>query len=303
MIDSARLISQLNITGLQNEDNPLYQLLRNLIRNQVALEQLIGSGGSGSGGGGGTTNLITQIIGLPGDDGSIGEDGAPGPAGARGADGITGAMGPMGAIIFPPDAEDGDVYPPIVGPQGNPGTTGAQGPLGVSLLLEGQDGEDGIMGPPGANGSSGSGLWTSLFKTIDESRNNNTVTADSTLQFPMLANKKYTVRLTVFCTGETASDFRFQITGPSTPTDIEIYRHSVAPNTTTGTFEVIEAYAGSPTTLACLTGQDAFIHIEATIQNGANAGTFSFDWAQNTTQAGENAIVYAGSWMEYRQLD
>lgn len=92
MIDSSRLLSQLLISGLQTDNQPLYQLIRDLIKNQALLEALIGSGsGSGSGGGGGivnVTNVIQQIISSDGDSGGD----AISIPGAAGEDGVNGMV-------------------------------------------------------------------------------------------------------------------------------------------------------------------------------------------------------------------
>lgn len=95
-IDPSRLYAALLNTGLQQKDNALYQVIYNLI-GQLS-----------------TLNIETGSI--------------TGATGATGAAGINGPIGPMGAIIFPPDAEDGDPFPPI---QGAPGAKGAQGISGA----------------------------------------------------------------------------------------------------------------------------------------------------------------------------
>jgi len=60
---SDRLLNQLNGTGLQQKDFPLYQVIKELIRRLKELQGLIASG---SGGGGGssviTNNTINQFL-------------------------------------------------------------------------------------------------------------------------------------------------------------------------------------------------------------------------------------------------
>lgn len=149
-----RLKTNLLTSGLQNRDNPLYQVINQLIdyikqmnlvvvgsiSNPVTIEQTI----------------LQQFMGLDGGNGGGDSESIiaiPGPIGSSGAPGTQGPMGQMGAIIFPPDAEDGQMFPPIVGPQGNPGPTGSNGPVGPMMVVEdGRDGEDGMnvstMFPP-----------------------------------------------------------------------------------------------------------------------------------------------------------
>lgn len=144
--DPARLYAPLLNTGLQRTDNRLYQVIHDLIDNLVALnKQLNSTSSSGSSGSTGSQG----IQGFPGFglDGLDGEDSipVPGPKGDTGISNVPGPTGPMGAIIFPPDAEDGDIYPPQTGPQGNQGVQGIQGLPGVPILIEdGLQGEDGL---------------------------------------------------------------------------------------------------------------------------------------------------------------
>ncbi len=82
--DPARLLTQLNKTGLQNEDNTLYQFLKQLIAavNLININGTSGSGGGGGGGGGDTiiANIIQQIS--FGDEGGDDSLQIPGPAGS-----------------------------------------------------------------------------------------------------------------------------------------------------------------------------------------------------------------------------
>lgn len=155
--DTSRLQVLLQITGLQNKDNALYQLLFQLIQAIKANSSSINTIAN-------TTNIqqITQIYQQLVMDGDGGDGDSilaiPGPVGPTGASGSQGPMGQVGNILYPPDAEDGDHYPPIIGPQGNPGPTGSAGPVGPSIIcFDGEDGEDGrsipVPGPAGASGA------------------------------------------------------------------------------------------------------------------------------------------------------
>ena len=120
-----RLYQVLNNTGLQNKDNPLYQLLYSLI---VAVQKVtVTSGSSGGGGGSSTTNItnfIQQILESSGGDDS-GGDGLviPGPAGANGRDGIAGPPGfsddsgssSDNMMIPGPKGDDGPMVPYFIG--------------------------------------------------------------------------------------------------------------------------------------------------------------------------------------------
>lgn len=90
-VNPDRLYQILQNTGLQNKDQPLYQLLFYLIGIINDINNT-SSGGGGGGGGSSTTVLINTLLGLPGDEGLNGEDGIPGPAGAAGVDGANGMV-------------------------------------------------------------------------------------------------------------------------------------------------------------------------------------------------------------------
>ncbi len=94
MINLDRLKSTLLTSGLQQKDQPLYQVINQLID---ALREAIGLIGSGSGGGGGGTviNQITNLFqsGIAGENGSDGDMGSPGVPGATGATGRDGQPG------------------------------------------------------------------------------------------------------------------------------------------------------------------------------------------------------------------
>lgn len=140
-----RLLSQLNSTGLQNKDIPLYQVIAQLIRQVKLIDEALATIGGGSGGGGtNITNITNRIyqIGSSEDSGGDGDGGA-GPPGAKGADGAAGATGATGAQGPPFPAfiqleadppEDPLVIPGSRGAQGATGATGATGPAGPRTM-------------------------------------------------------------------------------------------------------------------------------------------------------------------------
>ncbi len=145
--------------------------------------------------------------------------------------------------------------------------------------------------------------WTVIFKTATEQRSLTTITVDdASLVIPVLANKSYIIRMRVFFTSGTTPDFKFELVGPASPTRISIFAQSLPPNSTTLSTSMTEAYAGATANIACTTGHDGWIAYEIGLDNGANAGNVSFQWAQNTSDA-TPAVVYAGSFAEYRQLN
>lgn len=137
-MDPARLYTQLLNTGLQNKDNPLYQLIYQLIG---ALVKLNSDSKAFSSSGGSTSINETILQGLFGEPGIDGQSSfIPGPQGNRGNDGNT---------IIGLDGADGLDALIIPGPMGPLGPVGIMGPSGI----DGIDGDTiiipGPMGPAG----------------------------------------------------------------------------------------------------------------------------------------------------------
>ena len=141
-----RLLSQLNISGLQQKDNPLYQVIAQLIKSLSALQAKLESGTLE---GNSSTDIITSngTIGPPGMPGDDGSDGMIGPPGLRGIDGISGIAGSVGPIgLSGEDGLQGFPIPGNIGLTGIQGIQGLQGPITLGPM--GLNGEDGLMGIP-----------------------------------------------------------------------------------------------------------------------------------------------------------
>lgn len=126
-----RLLTQLNQTQLAQKDNPVYQVIKQLIQRIKDLESSIGGSSS-------TTNifnetLVQQLI-LGSDESSDEGSIIPGPSGQKGADGTTGAQGPPFPSFIPIDADQPEDVLPIPGPQGIQGPTGNTGPVGPTAV-------------------------------------------------------------------------------------------------------------------------------------------------------------------------
>ncbi len=216
--------------------------------------------------------------------------------------GTTGSPGPQGPAGLAEEGLEGDPSPGIPGTTGATGATGAAGPVGPMMVVQdGENGEDGvsIVGPAGASAGVG---WTTIFKTGDENRHNNTLLPDTDLKFAMAINKMYAIRVMVLYQSTTASDFKFGNAGPASPTRVACRRAHIPSGSVTQTNAVENTYTSS-VTLASVTGEFGWVKMEAEVSNGANAGDFSFTWAQNTTGAADDTIVLAGSTLEYKLLN
>lgn len=201
-IDPSRLYTTLLNTGLQQKDNALYQVLRDLIRNFTELVSFVANNPST-----GNTNLIgTQ--GQVGpvftiEDGLDGLDGqnipVQGPQGIQGNIGLTGAP----AILFVEDGLEGDPFPPIQGPQGNPGIQGIQGLIGATspiILFDDVIYDDQLLFSPLLSSSV---AWI-LISTA-------TPTSGATVDFTGLANYSEILVLVLKITLSTNAEVNIQI--------------------------------------------------------------------------------------------
>lgn len=152
----------------------------------------------------------------------------------------------------------------------------------------------------------GNFFWNVVQKTADQSKTSNTtLAADTELQFPVLANTSYAFRIVALYNIPTntsgAPGIKFDLDGPASPTAIAyMYKRFGAGGA--GVSEAGAATLNSAVTQASTgTGGSALIVIEGVLQNGANAGTFSFRWAQNTSDANATKVL-KGSYLTYMTL-
>lgn len=113
-----QLFARLNISGLQNRDTPLYEVIAALIRR---VKELAKESSSSHSGGGSVINSTIQQYFLSdsgGSDGEIGPPGNRGIDGTPGSAGATGATGPPSFSFYFDDGPQGDDGFPIPGPQG-----------------------------------------------------------------------------------------------------------------------------------------------------------------------------------------
>lgn len=158
----------------------------------------------------------------------------------------------------------------------------------------------------------GDGLtsWTSLpyvggggvliNKTATETiASDNTLSNDAALQFAAAASTKYRIKIVAWFDTTAAADFKFALTGPASPTLIRILRRHIDPNALTALIIASEVDYTASTAVNAGTGTTGgFVEFEIDFHNGINAGTFAFQWAQNTSNA-SNTSVLAGSYLSY----
>lgn len=148
--------------------------------------------------------------------------------------------------------------------------------------------------------------WTVVEKTTDETiTSDSTLSDDATLKFSVSANTKYRFRFVVFFRSPDTPDFKFALSGPSSPTLLSARMSYAAAFGAVIHSRPFGQYSGLA---ASLTGspsgtenEGGFVIIEGVLHNGANSGTVAFQWAQNTSDA-SNTTVLAGSYLEWKQV-
>lgn len=138
-------------------------------------------------------------------------------------------------------------------------------------------------------------------KAADETVNASTAFQDDNhLAFAVEASKAYAVRGRLFIDTPAAADFKFQFTGPASPTLVLLKYNWIADGSFRADNAFITAFSSAAVASWAATSK-AIIEFDMVIQNGANAGTVTLQWAQNA--ASGVTTVYAGSYLEYRKLN
>lgn len=134
--------------------------------------------------------------------------------------------------------------------------------------------------------------WEKIFATSDQTVNNSdTLTDDSTLQFSMDANRIYHIRGTIIYDTDGVADFKCKWTGPANPTEVTtVIVDGLGNHTIFNSYDTLTNDVSSSARYA--------ITFSAVVKNGANAGTFKFQFAQNTANASDTKRK-AGSVFEY----
>ncbi len=216
------------------------------------------------------------------DIGATGNTGASGTNGTNGTNGATGAQGPTGAIVFGIDGEDGEFLISQPGPQGNPGNNGVS-------------------------------VWNTVIKSSDTSRSNdagsgaNVVVADPELTFAMLANTKYSIRGFFYIQIDQASlgnTIRHRFTGPASPTTVIGEINRITDNLAFNP-RIFNAYDAANQDIGAqgvaASAQKGVAWFNILVQNGVNAGNFTFSWVSGSSSA-NSATVLAGSYLEYIKI-
>ncbi len=254
---------------------------------------------------------VQGIPGLPGIDGAKGDTGDTGPQGLQGYPGVKGDTGDTGT----PGSQGIQGIPGVKGDTGDAGAQGQQGIQGIQGLKgdtgdtgaqggQGIQGIQGIQGPPGdtgAQGATGAGC-NIVYKTADEQTvSDTTLSDDALLKFAMLVNTKYFFRFVIHYNTGATGDFKYTLNGPASPTKVAYVSKRIAHGGTTFSVIGLLAAYGTASTIATTAAGNGYIEIEGTVENGANAGTLAFQWAQNTTDTTATKVL-RGSYILYSSI-
>jgi hypothetical protein len=149
------------------------------------------------------------------------------------------------------------------------------------------------------------GAWADCISTRKAIRkpantartSNTTLTSDPDLQFSVAANTTYAISCTIFYDTQATPDFKYATTGP-TATLARAAHSYLAPGSTTYTNAMSTATAGIASTAITAGTGSGVVTFDITLQNGATAGTWAFQWAQNTSNAAATTVL-GGSSCEY----
>lgn len=150
----------------------------------------------------------------------------------------------------------------------------------------------------------GGGDWTTIIKTGDQTKNtDSTLADDNTLFFTTSANTNYLIQLEILGhSGNATADFKWKL------------NHTGTTNRGIWEGDVSEGGGGGAAISAIqqITNFNQFTQTNASqlykilrlnihLHVGASGGTFSFQWAQNTS-TGVDTTVYAGSFIKYKSF-
>ncbi len=139
--------------------------------------------------------------------------------------------------------------------------------------------------------SGASGSTKSVTKTANETITaDTTLSNDSELKFNIGANESWTYRYVMQINSPTPADMKFAIAAPVGAT-CQATATSYKNNNS-----ISQLGCGVSSGLMSTSATDEMIEVTGSVQNGANAGTITVQWAQNTSNAG-NTIVYKGSFV------
>lgn len=159
-----------------------------------------------------------------------------------------------------------------------------------------------------SNGASTAPSWEAgatgmslIVKDTDETVNSTTTLQnDDAITFSVAANEDWQFEGTLFVNSAITPDFKLDFAGPSGATGYWGVTSWADGTVTANAHNQVGALSGSGQGLTSADWPIA-IRFWGGIANGANAGSLTLQWAQNTSDAG-NTTVLAGSYIKYQQV-
>lgn len=128
---------------------------------------------------------------------------------------------------------------------------------------------------------------------------NSTLASDSELQFAMAANMTYVIRGQIFLNAPATPGWKIGATGPALPTRV-ISSTRALDDTSAVTNYGVSAYGTINANNPAAT-RNLVVEIYMVVKNGANAGTFAIQFAQNVANAAATTF-FKGSYIEYKAV-
>lgn len=147
----------------------------------------------------------------------------------------------------------------------------------------------------------GGPIWNLLSAAADQVVTNNAaLQSDAVLTFPMAASTNYRIRGHIFLDGSSlTAAMKYAFSGPAAPTLVRFERWDNA-NGGAPTGRAIDvAIPGSTTLVTATADAGEMVRFEGIVQNGVNAGTFVFQFAQSVATVAQTVTRRAGSYMEW----
>lgn len=145
-------------------------------------------------------------------------------------------------------------------------------------------------------------MWQTKTKAAIQSTTSNTVLLnDNTLFFPMLINRTYRVQMFVTFTMGAAEDFKYDITGPASPTAVALSAFDSAPLAVPAARALATTYAATARSLTGASAGTSTISVDGTITNGATAGNFQLRWAQVVSGVTLTSVL-RGSYIQFTEI-
>ena len=120
--------------------------------------------------------------------------------------------------------------------------------------------------------------------------------------FSTLANTNYFIQIYALFESSAAADLKYTFVHSGTTTSVEYYeqRSHATGASGSGTLATYPYNIVIQTrVLSLASNMFGVLEFKIYLEVGASAGTFAFQWAQNTSNA-SNTSIKKGSWIEYR---